>query len=154
MRSKIINMITKIWTSTESYLNPILQHLDPSLFQTVILGILAIFIPFSIVFLSDILHSKKQKSDFEKMVLSEKVLNIKMVFILSIFCIFILAFFSGKDTSYLMKLFSTIFSIIIIRSLWTALKRILRFSEGYKSEFEISFLQSLYLSKYLPLKTK
>ena len=61
-----------IFQIIENYLDPILKHLDPSLFQNITLGVLAIFIPFALVFLTDILNSKKEaKSEFEKMVLSE-----------------------------------------------------------------------------------
>ena len=52
-----------------------LENLDPSLFQNIILGVLAIFIPFAIVFLTDILNSKNEtRSEFEKIVLSDEVL--------------------------------------------------------------------------------
>ena len=41
--------------------NQFLQNLDPSLFQNIILGILIIFIPFAMVFLTDILNSEKKE---------------------------------------------------------------------------------------------
>ncbi|MBU2634862.1 hypothetical protein KJ841_00100, partial [Patescibacteria group bacterium] len=68
----------------EAYISPFLQYFDPSLFQNIILGILAIFIPFAIVFLTDVLNSEKQRSKFEKMVLSDEVLGTKKVFWLSV----------------------------------------------------------------------
>jgi len=43
-----------------AYLESILKNLDPSLFQNIILGVLAIFIPFAIVLLTDILNSKRK----------------------------------------------------------------------------------------------
>ena len=69
-----------------TFVEPILRNLDPSLFQSITLGILAIFIPFAIVFFADILNSKNQKkrSEFEKMVLSDEVLGAKKVFWLAI----------------------------------------------------------------------
>ena len=132
----------------------LLQDLDPSLFQNIILGILAIFIPFGIVFLTNLLDSKKQRNDFEKMVLSEEVLGTKTIFGLSVFGILILAFFSGKDISDTRKLVAIAISVILILLFWIPFRRILRFSEGYKSEFEISFLKKLRLSRFLNFRNK
>ena len=77
-------LIEKISQNIEAYISPFLQYFDPSLFQNIILGILAIFIPFAIVFLTDVLNSEKQRSKFEKMVLSDEVLGTKKVFWLSV----------------------------------------------------------------------
>jgi len=146
--------IIDIWANIDMFLQPLLQNLDPSLFQNIILGILAIFIPFAIVFLTDILGSKKQRSEFERMVLNEKVLGTKKVFWLSIIGIVSLAFFTGKDISIPAKLAAIIFSIVLILLFWNPFKRILRFSEGHKPEFEISFLKSLNLSKIFSFRNK
>ncbi len=140
------DIIISVWVYIEKFLKPLLQNLDPSLFQNIILGILAIFIPFAIVFLTDILGSKRQRSEFEKMVLSEEVLDTKKVFWLSVIGIVVLAFFSGTDISIARKLLAVIISISLIVLFWNPFKRILRFSEGYKLEFQISFLKSLDLS--------
>jgi len=127
-----------------AYLEPVLKNLDPSLFQNIILGVLAIFIPFAIVFLTDILNSKKEKrSEFEKMVLSDEVLGTKKIFWLAIAGIVFFAFFSGKDVSLSVKLISILAALILIFLFWTPFKKILRFSEGYKPEFEIPFLKKL-----------
>jgi len=141
------NTITNAWVCIEGFLEPPLRNLDPSLFQNIILGILAIFIPFAIVFLTDLLGSKNQRSEFEKMVLSEEVLGTKKVFWLAVIGIVVLAFFSGTDVSVARKILAIIFSIILIFLFWNPFRRILRFSEGYKPEFEISFLKSLNFSK-------
>lgn len=117
----------------EKFFEPFLQNLDPALFQNIVLGVLAIFIPFAIVFLTDILNSKKEKrSEFEKMVLSDEVLGTKKVFWLSIFGIVFFAFFSGVDTSSSAKIVSIIAALILIFLFWKPFKKILRFSEGYK----------------------
>jgi hypothetical protein len=127
-----------------AYLEPVLKNLDPSLFQNIILGVLAIFIPFAIVFLTDILNSKNEKrSEFEKMVLSDEVLGTKKIFWLAIAGIVFFAFFSGKDISLSVKLISILAALILIFLFWTPFKKILRFSEGYKPEFEIPFLKKL-----------
>ena len=146
---KFVDIIKSIWVHIELFLNPILKNLDPSLFQSVILGILAVFIPFAIVFLMDILDSKKQRSEFEKMVLSEQVLSVGKVFWVSVIGLVVLAFFSGENVSDANKLFTFVFSVFLIFSLWIPFKRVLRFSEGYKKDFEISFLKSLQLLKVL-----
>ncbi|MFH2069717.1 MAG: hypothetical protein ABIJ11_00700 [Elusimicrobiota bacterium] len=138
-----------------SYLEPILKSLDPSLFQNIILGVLAIFIPFAIVFLTDILNSKKEKrSEFEKMVLSDEVLGTKKIFWLAITGIVFFAFFSGKDISLSAKVISIFAALILIFLFWTPFKKILRFSEGNKPEFEIPFLKKLSFSKLLWFKNK
>lgn len=147
MMWQLQNTITNTWVCIERFLEPPLRNLDPSLFQNIILGVLAIFIPFAIVFLTDLLGSKNQRSEFEKMVLSEEVLGTKKIFWLAVIGIVFLAFFSGTDVSIARKILAIIFSIILIFLFWNPFRRILRFSEGYKPEFEISFLKSLNLSK-------
>ncbi len=138
-----------------TYLEPILKNLDPSLFQNIILGVLAIFIPFAIVFLTDILNSKQEKrSEFEKMVLSDEVLGTKKIFWLALTGIVFFAFFSGKDISLFAKVISIFAALILILLFWTPFKKILRFSEGYKPEFEIPFLKKLSLSTLLWFKNK
>lgn len=139
----------------QALLEPFLQNLDPSLFQNIILGVLAVFIPFAIVFLTDILNSKKEKrSEFEKMVLGDEVLGTKKVFWLSIAGIVFFAFFSGVDVSSSAKIASIIAAIILIYFFWKPFKKILRFSEGYKSEFEVPFLKKLSFSKLFKFKNK
>src|SRR3989344_5027565 len=139
----ILNSISDGWRSITSILEPILRDLDPSLFQNIILGILAIFIPFAIVFLTDILGLKKPKSDFDGMVLSEEVLGTTKVFWLAVTGIFILAFFSGADISNTRKIVAIFVSIVLIATFWKPFRKILRFSEGHKPEFELSFLKHL-----------
>lgn len=131
-----------IFQIIENYLDPILKHLDPSLFQNITLGVLAIFIPFAIVFLTDILNSKKEaKSEFEKMVLSDEVLGARKIFWLAIVSIVFFAFFSGDKVSIYAKIVSIIAALGLVTLFWMPFKNILRFSEGHKSEFEILFLK-------------
>lgn len=158
----MVEIIQQIWISgicllqnIENFLEPFLQNLDPSLFQNITLGVLAIFILFAIVFLTDILNSKKEKrSEFEKMVLSDEVLGTKKVFWLSIVGIVFFAFFSGTNTSLSAKILSIIAALILIFFFWKPFKKILRFSEGYKPEFEIPFLRKLSFSKFFRFKNK
>lgn len=152
---QIIVSVKYILQNLQDFLNPFLQRLDPALFQNIVLGVLAIFIPFAIVFLTDILNSKnKKRSEFEKMVLSDEVFGTKKIFWLSIISIVFFAFFSGVDTSTPSKIMAIIVAIILISLFWKPFKKILRFSEGYKSEFEISFLKKLSFSKIFNFKNK
>jgi len=156
-------LIQELWTTIIHILQSIvnffelpLQNLDPSLFQNITLGVLAIFIPFAIVFLIDILNSKdkKKRSEFEKMVLSDEVLGTKRVFWLAIASIVFFAFFSGTEISTSVKIVSIFAALILIFFFWSPFKKILRFSEGYKPEFEIPFLKKLNFSKMLKFKNK
>ena len=147
----VVNLLQNI----ENFLEPFLQNLDPSLFQNIVLGVLAIFIPFAIVFLTDLLNSKKEKrSEFEKMVLSDEVLGTKKVFWLSIFGTVFFAFFTGTNIPSSAKILSIIVAVFLIFFFWLPFKKILRFSEGYKPEFEIPFLKKLNFSKFLKFKNK
>jgi hypothetical protein len=139
----------------QDFLDNLLQNLDPALFQNIILGVLTIFIPFAIVFFTDILNSKnKQRTEFEKMVLSDEVLGTKKVFWLSIFGIVFFAFFSGVDTSTTAKIVAIFVAIFLIFFLSKPFYKILKFSEGNLSEFEISFLKKLSFSKIFNFKNK
>lgn len=139
-----------LFTKVIHFLEPYLKGLDPSLFQNIILGVLAIFIPFAIVFLADILNAKAEKrSEFEKMVLSGEVLGTKKVFWLSVFGIVFFSFFSGVDTPLLGKLLSVVVASALLFLLWRPFRKILRFSEGHKYEFGILFLKSLRFSRFL-----
>lgn len=153
-------MIEKVTESLDflnnhTELSLILQDLDPSLFQNITLGVLTIFIPFAIVFLTDILNSKEQeKSKFEKMVLSDEVLKTKKVFWLAVGGIIFFTFFSGKDVSNSEKLIAILGALVLVYFYWIPFSKMLRFSEGYKHEFEIPFLTKLRFSKLLRYKNK
>ncbi|MDF1553875.1 MAG: hypothetical protein P1P84_12470 [Deferrisomatales bacterium] len=110
---------------------------------------MAVFIPFAIVFLSDLLDSGKARSTFEKMVLNDEVLGTKRVFWLSITGIAFFAFFSGTDVPVAQKVFSLTVGIIIIATLWRPFRNILRFADGHNRDFELAFLRKLRLTQVL-----
>lgn len=144
----ISTTIINTWVRVEKLLTPVLKNLDPSLFQNIILGILAIFIPFAIVFLTDLLGKNRQtRTEFEKMVWGEEVLGSKKVFWYSVTGLAILSFFSGTDVSITRKVIAILITLILVIIFERSFKKILRFSEGYKPEFEISFLKKLKLAK-------
>lgn len=148
------NTLTSNRLVVEKLLQPVLKTLDPALFQNIILGILAIFIPFAIVFLTDIISSKGGRSEFEKMVLNDEVLGTVKVFLLSVIGIAALAFFSGKDISVERKLLAIIISAVVVWLLWKPFSKMMRFAEGYKPEFELNFLRRLNLSRLFSFRNK
>jgi len=153
----MVELIQKFWVSEIWILKkigniskPFLEYLDPSLFQNITLGVLAIFIPFAIVFLTDVLNSKKEaRSQFEKMVLSDEVLGTKKIFWLAIVSIVFFAFFSGTDVPTAAKIVTIFAALILIILFWDPFKKVLKFSEGNKAEFEKSFLKKMRFSKTL-----
>ncbi len=142
---KIVDMLYGAF----SWIDQLLKNFDPSLFQNIILGVLAIFIPFAIVFLTDILNSKNKetRSEFEKMVLIEEVLGAKKFFWGSMAGIIFFAFFTGTSISNLAKIFVIVVAVVLIIFFWLLFKKVLGFSEGDKSKFEKSFLKKLNFSK-------
>lgn len=131
----------------------VLRHLDPSLFQNVIIGILAIFIPFAIVFFSGIVGSKNRRSEFEKTVLSKEVFEVKSLFVVSAVGIAVLSFFTTdpeNELPLLAKVFAILFAGLLVVYFARLFWKVLRFSEGHGAEFEIRFLKGLQLSKPLP----
>jgi uncharacterized membrane protein len=68
-----------------NWLNITLKPFNPTSLQNLVLGILTFFIPFAIVFLTDVLNDKNNnKSTFDRMCLNNEVLKTKHVFISSI----------------------------------------------------------------------
>lgn len=78
----------------------------------------------------------------------------KKVFWLSIVGLVFFSFFSGVDTSLPAKMVSIIVAITLVFLYWSPFKKILRFSEGHKSEFEVPFLKKLRFSRYFIFKNK
>ncbi len=154
MAQKLHTVAINFLHRVEVFLEPFIKNLDPSLLQNIILGILAIFIPFAIVLLTDILGRNKERTGFEKMVLSQEVLGVKKIFWLSVLGLGILSFFTGKDISVLAKVIAILITLILIIIFGRFFKKTLQFSEGYKPEFEISFLRRLNLSILFRFRNK
>lgn len=139
-----------IFDSLQKRLLHYLEQLDPSLFQSIILGILTIFIPFAIVVIADIF---RKKSGFEKLVVKNEVLAIKRVFWLAVISMFIFAFLSETEAPITEKTASIALALLFILLFLKALNDILRFSEN-KSEFEMKFLRKLKFSKIFKLRNE
>ncbi len=138
----------------KSLLIVVFEDLDPSNFQNVIIAILAIFIPFALVFLSGILNSKQKRNDFQKLVLNDEVFKTKTTFLIAISSLIFFSFFTGTELTTIKKIFCLLVLFLVIYFFWIALKNILKFSKGDSSDFEISYLKSLTLSKFLKERNK
>ncbi len=122
------------------FAEPFLQNLDPSLFQNITLGILAIFIPILVVFLSE-----KNDDFLKRESIKKEVLKIDKVFWFSITSIFLFAIYNH------IYLWTKLFVLIIIFILTFLLTRIflglLNFSKRDIFEYEKSFLEKLNVNK-------
>lgn len=138
-------MLKELWDFLQPVLNVILKNLDPSLFQNVILGMLAIFIPFAIVL--------RPNDEFEKMVFTEEVVSAKKLFWFSVIGLSILSLFASEvrelEVSFSGKSVAVLLTVFLIWLFWNSFRKVLRFSGGYKSEFGLSFLRGLKLSSTL-----
>lgn len=141
----------EFWEKIENLLSPLFQNLNPSLFQNVILGILAIFVPFAIVFLTEVLNDKKERDDFEKLVLNDEVFETKKIFGIAVFGIFFFSFFS-EESAFISKIISIVVIFLWIFLFWRIFRKILKFSEGEKRRFEISFLKKLHSKDFKKMK--
>jgi hypothetical protein len=132
----------------------ITEDLDVGEFKDVILVIVAFFVPFAIVFYTDLATKSENRSEFEKMVFSEKVMSTKKIFWALTLSVSFFAFCAGDQENSLMKVLSIALLAGCIRFFYGAFQRILKYSEGNKHEFEIDFLKSLKLSKWWTQKNK
>jgi len=148
--SELVGKIFEIIKSMQG----LLDNLDPSLFRNVILGILAIFVPFAIVFLTDVLNGKRKRSEFEKFVLNDEIFAITSFFLIAIFGIFVFSFLKGTDISNFVKIGSILGIIIFSWLLSKPFFKIQKFAKGEKVNFEIAFLKKLKFAKILRFLNK
>ncbi len=121
-----------------------LEYLDPSLFQTIILGILAIFMPFLIKSYANI---SDKDDDFDKIIFNKNILQVSYLFSLSIPSIFLFAFFSGTDVNVCLKILLIFAALYLIIVFCKMLKEVIKFSIGERGELEFLFLDSSDFSK-------
>lgn len=117
-----------------------LQNLDPSLFQNITLGILAIFIPILVVFLSE-----KNDDFLKRESIKKEVLKIDKVFWFSIISIFLFAIYN--HIYFWVKLFVLIIVFILTFLLTKIFLGLLNFSKRDIFEYEKSFLEKLNVNK-------
>ncbi|MEC9347497.1 MAG: hypothetical protein VYB54_14830 [Pseudomonadota bacterium] len=128
--------------------NDWLSSFDPSSFQQVIIGILAIFIPFSIVYLSAVTSSSRDEQALHRMILNYKVFYSKSIFSISIFSLSFFSFFSHTNTSVWGKILSILVLIITVLVFWKFFLRIVKYSEGNEEDFEKQFLNSINVLRF------
>jgi hypothetical protein len=133
----------------KGWLDPFLQNLDPSLFQGVILGILTVFIPFALAFLTDALGKKQ---GIEKRVLNEEVFEIQKIFWLSVLSLSVFAFLKiessdGDSREFFIQGLSIVLLIPLVFEFWGVFKKVLKYAKGDKNDFLISYLKKLKIPK-------
>lgn len=119
------------------------QNLDVTLFQQVIIGMIAVFIPFAISHFASILGQSVQERHFQTMVLNSSILGARPIFIVSVAALYILAFFEGNLVSNIEKFLISIAVIAIILFFSRYYFNILRYSEGGEVKYELKFLRNL-----------
>ena len=119
-----------------------LKPFNPNSLQNVVLGILTFFIPFAIVFLTDVLNDKNNnKSTFDRVCLNNEVLKTKSVFIASIIGIILFGF--GDQTAHIwFKLVAIIFGGSLFLYLYCVFINLLNYSNN-QLDFKIKYLNHL-----------
>lgn len=150
----MFDFIQQFYPPLKGFLEPTLENFDPSLLQNVIISILAIFIPFVIVFLTTVLDPAKQRNNLAKKVLINEIFSPKKIFWLSVVGVILFSLYTGKDVDIEQKIFAIILVIIVVAIFLSSFKKMLKFSEGNTTEFEFSFLKKLKFSKIFKTRNK
>ena len=132
------------WSQFQQFTTPALSNFDPSLLQNVVLGILAIFIPYGIVFLTSAVDKDQPSADFSRLVINDEVFELKRLFIVTIVSISVLSFFSGTTVSTGGKIFTIIFASLVLYQLQKSYWKMVRYSENKRS-FDLIYLKKLRL---------
>jgi len=158
------DLIQQLWTiliqflhSIEFFFEPFLQNLDPSLFQSVIIGFLMILIFVGEQIFSEV-KTQKGRGEFSKMVIFYEILNIVYIPVFATFALIFFAFFKDDlnshsvnlDFKILTLLFLFIFVFIFLRPIF----KFQQFFRGKRHKLEISFLKHLSFSKILKFRNK
>ena len=136
-----------------------LKNLDPSLFQSVILGGLIILVFIGEQIFTEV-RVQQERSEFSKMVIFYKILNPIPITVLAIFTLVLFAFFKTELSSYsysidlLLKISSLLLFSLFIFLLLRTLFRFHNFFQGERHKFEIAFLKKLCFSKISSFKNK
>jgi hypothetical protein len=150
----MLSSIKQFYSFLKTFLDLSLVNFDPSLLQNIIISILAIFIPFVIVFLTAVLNSEKQRSNLTKKVLINEIFSPKKIFWLSVIGIILFSLFAGENISTGKKLAALLLAIIIIALFLSSFKKMLKFSEGNITELEFLFLKKSKFSKIFRKRNK
>jgi hypothetical protein len=118
-----------------------LKDLNINVLQNVITGILTIYIPWVLVFLTDVLNQKNKKTIFEKQCLINEVFKAKEVFLISLFALTIFGVYNEK-TLLPLKLFLLIVFFIILYFFKERFKVILNYTTN-DLPFKLDYLNRL-----------
>lgn len=121
-------------------LKELLQNLDPSNFQNVIIGALAVYIPVVI----DIFNYNKnpaKTSRFMEIVFNEYRFKSKYIFIYSVIGLVFFSFVSGVEVCFSVKLFSIILIFYLVGYFLKYITSILPLSRNFSSKYAHDFLE-------------
>jgi len=138
----------------------LLQNLDPSLFQNVIIGILMVLIFIGEQIFSEV-KTQKKRGEFSKMVIFYEILNITSTAVLAVLSIFIISFFKdsidnqqihsiGLKSKLIVAIFTAVVAFILIKPIF----KFQVFFRGKRHKFEIDFLKSLNFSKIFKFRNQ
>ncbi len=119
--------------------------INPGSLINVILAILAIFIPFAIVFLTDLFNTKEPHNELDKKILSQEVFQTKRIFWYSVVGIGLLSLLTDKSPCWA-KLLALAGVAVLIWFLYQPFKKILALKtdhERTKSEITCDFFEKL-----------
>jgi len=126
------------------FAEPFLQNLDPSLFQSVILGILMILIFVGEQIFTET-KTQKGRGEFSKMVIFYEILNIVYIPVLTIIALTLFAFFKDdlnhNSIEIGFKILSIIFLLVFIIFLLRPIFKFQEFFRGKRHKLEIAFLK-------------
>ena len=141
--------------NVEMFFEPFLQNLDPSLFQSVIVGLLMILIFVGEQIFSEV-KSQKGRGEFSKMVIFYEILNIVYIPIFATIALIFFAFFkddlNGHSINVDIKILTLFFLIIFVFVFLQPIFKFQRFFRGKRHKLEISFLKHLSFSKILKFR--
>lgn len=147
--------IQQFLQNIEKFFEPFLKNLDPSLFQSVIIGLLMILIFVGEQIFSEV-KSQKGRGEFSKMVIFYEILNIVFIPIFATIALIFFAFFkddlNGHSINSDIKIL-TLFSLLIFVFVFLQpIFKFQRFFRGKRHKLEISFLKHLSFSKILKFR--
>ncbi len=122
--------------------SPLIQYLDPSSFQNVILGFLALLVPISIAFLSEILRIEGAEKKFQLRLVFSEVFNYWLLTYISVATLFFFSFFS-IDSSHQWKIGSIIVLVLYFLFVIFPTIKINRYIHGDKDRFEKKYIKNL-----------
>lgn len=149
-------VIQQLWISGAG----LLQNLDPSLFQNVIIGILMVLIFIGEQIFSEV-KTQEKRGEFSKMVIFYEILNITSTAVLAVLSIFIISFFKdsidsqqvhsiGLKSKLIVAIFTAVVAFILIKPIF----KFQVFFRGKRHKFEIDFLKSLNFSKIFKFRNQ